>query len=43
VYGWNVGGRFAFGYACFAAVFLFFHLWQRQRRIKGLPEELLAE
>ncbi len=42
VYGWNVGGKFAFGYACFAAVFLFFHLWQRQRRKKGLPEELLA-
>ncbi|MFA4949037.1 MAG: NCS2 family permease [Candidatus Krumholzibacteriia bacterium] len=43
VYGWAVGGKFAFGYACFAAVFLFFHLWQRQRRKKGLPEEFLAE
>jgi adenine/guanine/hypoxanthine permease len=43
VYGWNVGGRFAFGYLCFAAVFLLFHLWQRRRRKKGLPEELMAE
>lgn len=43
VYGWAVGARFSFGYLCFAAVFLLFHWWQRQRRKKGLPEELLAE
>ncbi len=43
VYGWAVGAKFSFGYLCFAAVFLLFHWWQRQRRKKGLPEELLAE
>ncbi len=43
VYGWAVGAKFSFGYLCFAAVFLLFHAWRRQRRKKGLPEELLAE
>ena len=43
VYGWAVGAKFAFGYACFVVVFLLFHLWRRQRRKKGLPEDLLAE
>ena len=43
VYGWNIGGRFAFGYLCFAVVFVIFYLWQRWRKKKGLPEELMAE
>ena len=43
VYGWNVGGRFAFGYLCFTAVFMLFYVWQRRRRRKGLPEELMTE
>lgn len=43
VYGWNVGGTFAFGYLCFTVVFVLFHLWLRWRRKKGLPEERLAE
>ena len=43
VYGWNVGGRFAFGYLCFTVVFIVFYLWQRSREKKGLPEELLSE
>jgi len=43
VYGWAVGTKFSFGYLCFTAVFLLFHWWRRQRRKKGLPEELIAE
>lgn len=43
VYGWDVGGRFAFGYVCFAVIFLFFHLWRRSRRAHGLPDETIAE
>ncbi len=43
VYGWNVGGRFAFGYFCFAAVFLLFHFWQRYRHKQGFSDELAAE
>jgi AGZA family xanthine/uracil permease-like MFS transporter len=43
VYGWNIGGKFAFGYLCFAVIFVAFHLWRRWRRKKGLPEELMAE
>jgi AGZA family xanthine/uracil permease-like MFS transporter len=43
VYGWNVGGHFAFGYLCFVAVFLAFHYWQRYRRKRGYPDEVLAE
>jgi AGZA family xanthine/uracil permease-like MFS transporter len=43
VYGWNVGGKFAFGYICFTAVFVLFHFWLRWRRKKGLPTETLAE
>lgn len=29
VIGWNAGGEFAFGYLCFAAVFLAFYLYRR--------------
>ncbi len=43
VYGWNIGGRFTFGYLCFTVIFVLFHLWQRSRKKKGLPEELLSE
>jgi AGZA family xanthine/uracil permease-like MFS transporter len=43
VYGWNVGGRFAFGYLCFTAIFISFHLWRRWRMKRGLAEELTAE
>ncbi len=43
VYGWAVGAKFAFGYVCFAAVFLFFHWWRRERRKRGLPEDLLGD
>ena len=43
VYGWNVGGRFEFGYLCFTAVFMLFYVWQRRQKKRGLPEELMAE
>lgn len=43
VLGWNAGGKFAFGYLCFTVIFVFFHLWQRWRRRRGLPEEILEE
>jgi len=43
VYGWNVGRTFAFGYLCFTIVFVLFYFWQRWRKKRGLPEELLAE
>jgi AGZA family xanthine/uracil permease-like MFS transporter len=43
VYGWAVGSKFAFGYACFAGVFLLFHFWQRDRRRKGISEGLAGE
>jgi AGZA family xanthine/uracil permease-like MFS transporter len=43
VYGWNVGGRFAFGYLCFTAVFALFHLWRRGRAKKEHPEQLAEE
>ena len=29
VLGWNSGGSWAFGYFCFAAVFMVFHIWDR--------------
>jgi AGZA family xanthine/uracil permease-like MFS transporter len=29
VIGWNTGGQWAFGYFCFAALFMAFHLWER--------------
>lgn len=41
--GWNTGGQFAFGYLCFGVIFLIFHFWQRGRRARGLPEELIEE
>ncbi|MDZ7859316.1 MAG: NCS2 family permease [Candidatus Krumholzibacteriota bacterium] len=31
VLGWNAGGRFAFGYLCFAVVFLSFYIYQKGR------------
>ena len=40
VVGWAAGGRFAFGYFCFAAVFAVFHFWQGWRRGGELPDEL---
>ncbi|MCK4237469.1 MAG: hypothetical protein KAX38_10150, partial [Candidatus Krumholzibacteria bacterium] len=43
VIGWNTGGRFAFGYMCFALVFIIFHLWQQWRRSRGLPEKLVSD
>jgi AGZA family xanthine/uracil permease-like MFS transporter len=43
VYGWNVGGKFAFGYLCFTVIFVAFHLWRRWRRKQGLPEQLMEE
>lgn len=43
VYGWNVGGPYAFGYLCFAVVFLLFYLWQYRRRQQGLPDDVLEE
>ena len=32
VLGWNAGGSWAFGYFCFAAVFMVFHIWDRTIR-----------
>ncbi len=32
VLGWNTGGPWAFGYLCFAAVFMVFFLWERSVR-----------
>ncbi|MBD3179813.1 MAG: NCS2 family permease [Candidatus Latescibacteria bacterium] len=32
VIGWNAGGEFAFGYLCFALIFLGFYLYRRLRR-----------
>lgn len=32
VIGWNTGGAWAFGYFCFCALFLAFHLWDRSLR-----------
>lgn len=43
VYGWNVGGPFAFGYLSFAVVFLLFYLRRRYLLNQGKKEELLAE
>ena len=43
VFGWNAGGMFAFGYLCFGVIFVLFFLWQRWRRERGLPEELIEE
>jgi AGZA family xanthine/uracil permease-like MFS transporter len=43
VIGWNAGGSFAFGYLCFAAIFIVFYLWRRWRRSRGLPEEIVEE
>jgi len=43
VYGWNVGGRFSFGYLCFTAVFVLFGLWWRRQEKKDFTEHLLAE
>ncbi|HMA76903.1 MAG TPA: hypothetical protein VKO43_06320, partial [Candidatus Krumholzibacteriaceae bacterium] len=31
VLGWNAGGRFAFGYLCFALVFLSFYIYRKAR------------
>lgn len=39
VIGWNAGGPWAFGYFCFAAIFMVFYLWEksvRARTGKGL-------
>ena len=39
ILGWNTGGPWAFGYFCFAAVFMLFYLWEksvRARRGRGL-------
>jgi AGZA family xanthine/uracil permease-like MFS transporter len=40
VVGWAAGGRFAFGYFCFAVIFALFHFWQGWRRGGELPDEL---
>ena len=32
VIGWNAGGSWAFGYFCFGALFIAFHLWDRALR-----------
>ncbi len=29
VIGWNAGGRFAFGYGCFALIFIVFYYWRK--------------
>ena len=34
VLGWNAGGPWAFGYFCFAVVFMVFHLWERSVRAR---------
>jgi AGZA family xanthine/uracil permease-like MFS transporter len=34
VIGWNAGGAWAFGYLCFAAVFMIFYLWERSVRAR---------
>ena len=43
VIGWNAGGKFAFGYLCFAVIFLVFYIRQRWRQNRGLPELLIDE
>lgn len=43
VVGWNAGGTFAFGYLCFAAVFVIFYFWRRWRQSRGIPIEEVEE
>jgi len=43
LYGWNVGGKFAFGYLCFSVVFFLFHLWTWSHRRKGIEERYINE
>lgn len=43
VLGWNAGGSYAFGYMCFAVIFMIFHFWRRWRQARGLPEEIIEE
>ncbi len=35
VFGWNAGGKFAFGYLCFAVVFLSFYIYRKVRKEEG--------
>jgi AGZA family xanthine/uracil permease-like MFS transporter len=43
VVGWNAGRDFAFGYLCFAVMFIIFFFWRRWRRARGLPDEIVEE
>ncbi len=43
VVGWCAGGKYAFGYACFAVIFALFYTRAEWRRRRGLPEELIEE
>ncbi len=35
VFGWNAGGKYAFGYLCFAVVFLSFYIYRKVRNEEG--------